>query len=365
MKVARQNHAVALVAGNAIVIGGCGTAVGCQTGGATYLSSVEQYTAGGNDSWAFIASMKSSRAFHTATTLPPTSLHLNGQILVTGGIGSDSGSTTTGTLLKSAELYDPATNTWTPTGSMTSARAGHTATLLTNGTVLIVGGITNLVGGTISPTAEIFDPAGGGTFKLTTDLSFSFFSPAPFSARAYHTALSLNSGAVLLAGGLGPLKTIETFDLINGFLSVGNMSTARAFHTVTPAGALGNDVALFIGGDAGTGALTSAETWNYVPPSTATMGTGRESHTATKLPSGKVLVAGGLSGGMPQLSSEVWDPSTLGFTTTRGSMTDARAFHTAIYIPSISRVLVAGGEGGTAGAPVTLSSAELYHPTQR
>jgi len=83
-----------------------------------------------------------ARYDHTATLLP------NGKVLVVGGIGS-SGS------LNSAELYDPSLNTWTLTGNLATARDHHTATLLSNGKVLVTGGQNGTV---FNAGAEIFDP---------------------------------------------------------------------------------------------------------------------------------------------------------------------------------------------------------------
>jgi hypothetical protein len=87
--------------------------------------------------------MVGARLNHTATLLP------NGKVLVAGGTGSSFA-------LASAQLYDPASGTWSPTGSMVSARTGHTATLLSNNKVLVAGGL-----GTSGPRrdAEIYDPS--------------------------------------------------------------------------------------------------------------------------------------------------------------------------------------------------------------
>ena len=92
-------------------------------------------------------SLATARADHTATLLP------NGLVLVTGG------ETLTNGRLASAELYNPATGTWTTTGSLTTARNSHTATLLPNGLVLVTGGIDN--SGNILASAELYNPAAG------------------------------------------------------------------------------------------------------------------------------------------------------------------------------------------------------------
>jgi len=119
-------------------------------------------------------SLATARYFHTATLLP------NGKVLVAGGaIGY--------TPLASAELYDPATGTWTATESLHTARFFHTATLLPNGKVLVAGGAGN---GYLA-SAELYDPA-TETWTATGSLH---------TARDLHTATLLPNGKVLVAGG--------------------------------------------------------------------------------------------------------------------------------------------------------------------
>src|SRR5579862_9498823 len=121
--------------------------------------------------------MTAPRAGHTATLLT------NNQVLIAGG---DSGGT--------AELYDPVSGTFTPTGSMTTPRRSHTATLLRDGCVLIAGGF---LAGSNTPTtaAELYDPT-TATFTAIGDVS-------PLTTQAVHTATLLSDGRVLIAG-IGP-----------------------------------------------------------------------------------------------------------------------------------------------------------------
>jgi hypothetical protein len=124
--------------------------------------------------WTTTPPINSSGTDHTATLLP------NGKVLVVGGIGNI------------AELYDPASGTWSLTNPpIVFRRSGHTATLLPNGLVLVAGGGINY---TDSKTAELYDPA-TETWFPTGNLNFS---------RSEHTATLLNNGNVLVAGGLGP-----------------------------------------------------------------------------------------------------------------------------------------------------------------
>ena len=114
--------------------------------------------------------MTAGRYYHTATPLP------DGRVLIAGGWGLDS-----------AELYNPATGTFSATGSMTATRYYDTATLLPGGKVLVVGGA-------LSPdSADVYDPK-AGTFSPTGSL---------IAARSRHTATLLSNGTVLIAGGIG------------------------------------------------------------------------------------------------------------------------------------------------------------------
>ena len=151
--------------------------------------------------------------FHTATLLP------NGKVLVAGGYDGNS------VALASAELYDPASGTWTATGSLATARDGHTATLLPNGKVLVAGGLDSSQ--VAFASAELYDPA-SGTWTATGSLA---------TARYIHTATLLPNGKVLVAGGLTAaalLASAELYDPASGtWTATGSLATARYSHTAT------------------------------------------------------------------------------------------------------------------------------------
>ncbi|MBK7539149.1 MAG: hypothetical protein IPI49_28040 [Myxococcales bacterium] len=139
-------------------------------------ASVELYDPVTN-AWTPASSMGTARTFHTATLLT------NGKVLVVGGSNNIDG------FLASAELYDPETNAWTPAGTMAESRHGHTATLLGSGMILVVGGFR---GPNVElANAELYDPVG------------NLWTPAGAMAagRYIHTATLLGSGRVLVTGG--------------------------------------------------------------------------------------------------------------------------------------------------------------------
>ena len=251
-------------------------------------------------------------------------------------------------ILHSAELYDPASGTWSATGSLNTARFLHTATLLPNGKVLVAGGYNGgalAQRGTVRPgqrdvechgqpqhrtlsshgdvaaqrqgaggrgidtsacalaSAELYDPA-SGTWSATGSLT---------TARDHHTATLLPNGKVLVAGGVNS----------SGFLAARNCTTRPA----------------------GPGLPRAASTPHA------------NCHTATLLPNGKVLVAGGLDNSGALFAARNCTTRPAGGGAATGSLTTARYFHTATLLPN-GKVLVAGGSNGSG----FLASAELYDP---
>jgi len=228
----------------------------------------------------------------------------SGKVLIAGG---DPGSYLT---TNSAELYDPATGTFTPTGSLaTTTRGQHMAVLLSNGKVLIVGGGSWDWGGSILSSAELYDPA-TGTFTATGSMA---------TARIAFAATLLSTGKVLVAGGetccYPILGSAELYDPAAGtFTPTGSLNTSRDSHTAT---LLSNGTVLVAAGYHGPGdaAITSAELYDpaagtFTP--TGSLNTARNQHTATLLNNGVVLMAGGSdSSGNALASAELYEPNTL------------------------------------------------------
>ena len=274
--------------------------------------------------------MTVARYGHTATLLSA------GQVLVAGGVGSYFG-------YVSAELYDPLAGIFTVTGNMTVAREGHTATLLSGGKVLIAGGSN---GTNYLASADIYDPA-AQTFTATASM---------IVPRGEQTATLLPSGKVLIAGGSDGTNYLASEELYDPatqtFTATGSMTVARSQPTAT---LLSSGKVLIAGGYSHI-FLASAELYDPAAgtfTATGNMTVARDSHTATLLPSGKVLIAGGGDGTNSLASAELYDPTTATFTAT-GNMTVARDSHTATLLAT-GKVLIA------CGMPV-LASAELYDP---
>jgi hypothetical protein len=341
MATARGGHTATLLPdGRVLVAGGASSVADGAVGGVVALAEIYVPATG---TFAATGSMATARLGHTATPLA------DGRVLVAAGLDVPRPGAVSD--LATAEICDPASGTFVPTGPMAAARDGTTATLLPDGRVLVAGGFDREAG--YLATAEIYDPA-TGTFGPTGPLA---------TARWRHTAALLPDGRVLVAGGFareagGPayLATAEIYDPATAtFVATGSMATARAGATAT---VLTDGRVLVAGGTDGsengtaTAELYDPTTGTFV--ATGQMATPREGHTATLLADGRVLLVGGLG---PLATAEIYDPATGTFSGT-GPMTTARNGNTATLLPD-GRVLVVGGFDGAA----YLATAELFDPT--
>jgi N-acetylneuraminic acid mutarotase len=285
--------------------------------------------------WAATGSMTTARSYASFSA----TLLQNGEVLFTGGENASSEA------LASAELYNPATGTFSPTGSMTTARQRATATLLPNGEVLVAGGFDST--GTYLSSAELYNPA-TGTWTLTGSMK---------TARSNGTATLLQNGEVLVFGGANStlLSSSELYNPATGkWTTTGSGATGYFQEVLLPNGDV---LALLPGGftqlyNPATGSWSTAARFGDIG-----------FFSVTLLDTGKVLLAGGLAYSPRPThsvaSASLYDPATNTWQST-GAMTTAREGQKAVLLQS-GQVLVAGG--ADIGGPSTAgTSAELYQP---
>lgn len=339
------------------------------------------------------SSMNVPRYYHTATLLT------NGLVLVVGGYNGTNS-------VSNAELYDPVTETWTFTGNLNTPRNDHTATLLPNGKVLVAGGNVGGINSSSTNTTELYDPV-SGTWSPSGTMS---------RVRSRHSAALLASGKVLVSGGLinSPGTTAELYNPLTGFwTATGSMLVQRWSHSTTlllngkmlvlgsilpfnvniapdlydpikgtwtvtggpnlqPGGCtstfLSNGKILRAGGAATASAsaspLGATNTASLYDPDTGTwtatgsMTAKHARHSATLLPNGQVLVAGGVdSANAISASADIYDSAT-GTWAATGPLNSARFLHTATLLPN-GKVMIAGGLSGS----TAISATELYDST--
>jgi N-acetylneuraminic acid mutarotase len=342
MNAPREAHtATALPGGEVLVVGGYDDT--------NNLSSAERYDPK-RGTWAVTGRMSGCRVWHTATLLP------NGKVLVAGGWDGTNN-------LSSAEVYDALSGTWAPTGALNTPRYSHTATLLASGRVLVAGGETyNGTTWSSVGTAELYDPV-SGTWSFTGGL---------VEGRESHTATLLGDGKVLVVAGFnendGVLGSAEMYDPTTGaWIQTRGLVNARFNHTAT---LLPNGQVLVAGGARccdpfllGWVSIPDAELFDPttgVWTGTGAMNIDRDTHTATLLPNGHVLVAAGRQEKGQYFNvisrAEEYNPATGKWSSTGGVAVE-RQFHTATLLTD-GHVLVVGGYHQIYDTP--LASAELY-----
>ncbi len=363
LKSARYLHtATRLPDGRVLVVGGRGI------DGTTELDSVEVYEPAQNR-WVPGPKLSAGRSGHTATLL------FDGRVLVTGGTSHEASSEGNRFVARdTVELFDSKANQWRAGASMLQSRNWHTATLLDDGRVLVVGGAREQK--SHLATAELYDP--------TTDRWTAVGSLA--QSRCLHQAVKLTDGTVLVVGGRSnqsgfepggpdggmaqrphggsqgaagfgsPIASAEVWSVDGGWTTLNEPVDPRQRHALVM---LPGGRAMVVGGATRTGLTNLVELWMpdagawVLPEHSLSLGLG--SHTATALEGGDVLVVGG------EPPNSVDTPRAQRFDAAgqrwclAGELRASRKQHTATLLPN-GKVLVVGG----VSAGISESSAELW-----
>ena len=295
--------------------------------------------------WTSLPDMGRKRGKHTATLLQ------DGRVLVAGGLAVDSGLSERG----SSEVYDPATGRWTAAANMSEPRYGHIAVRLQDGRVLAAGGWSRDFRTDPAVTsAELYDPS-TDEWTPTGDMN---------SPRGLPMGTVLPDGRVLVAGGMlyrdsGAIESAEIYDPRTGrWTETASMGTKRGLASLTQ---LPDGKVLAAGGVDGKEPVASAElydpgsgTWSRVAP----MGRARFWHWAALLQDGRVLVSGSwFPPGELDPAAEVYDPAADTWAST-GAMVERRGISEAVVLPDGRVIAVGGSDKGRA----SLASSELYDP---
>ena len=333
--------------------GAVGEATITATSGSTIGTAVLIVTSGTTQ-----ANLNTSRYLHSATTLE------TGQVLVAGGINCPSSGSCT--YLNSAEIYNPASSTFTNTGAMAQTRSAP-AVLLNNSNVLIAGGYTCDASGNCSSlsSAEMYSPS-AGTFSSAGNM---------IVPRSGQTMTLLSNGTVLIAGGqtcttatsCSALSSAEIYDPVAGtFTATANGMSAARFGA--SAVALNSGLVLIAGGFDRTNLPAAAEIYSPTQPgftgNGAQLNTPRFNATATLLNNGQVLVAGGSTcalPGCPTNVAEIYDPVANTFTVVGGAMNVPRFDHTATLLTN-GQVAIAGGFSSCNSSCTGEASTEFFDP---
>jgi hypothetical protein len=273
------------------------------------LASAELFDAG-TGQFTSTGSMATTRYGQTATLLQ------DGRVLIAGGWDSYAPSHA----LASAETYDPRTQKFSETGSMQTARAGHSATLLPNGQVLVLGGASDA---SLASSAELYDPA-SGKFAPTGSMG---------RVRSDQTAVLLKSGQVLVAGGVFwkasiqiNLATAEIYDPRSG----GFTFTGSMIHPGGRPGVLLQDGRVLVGGE-----IYDPGARKFSDPAKSTGNTGPWPYSMVLLEDGRVLFVGANN------MLGMYDPDTAVFTP--AIFDDVGSWASATVLKG-GRVLIAGGQ---------------------
>ncbi len=331
LTVGRNSHTATLIEDGRVLI------VGGKNASHQAIASVEVYDPA-NASFFPISQLRNARHSHHATLLPDQKLLITG-----GGAG--------------AEFLNFANGVWTSTNPTDGPAGGDSATLLSTGQVLVIGGV---------------DSAQKGISRLYHSPTNTWARTGPLSlARRNHTAIRLADGRVLVCGGRDYATdkinaTAEIYDPSSGkWTATGALISPRQRHTAT----LLPDGKILVCGGNNRDALASTElynpangTWSPANP----LSIPRDHHTAVLLPNNQVLVCGGVPIASTVLAtSEIYDPAS-GNWTNNDTLASSRCLHAATRIAN-GDILVTGGWGAydrpsPGGFNLAIRDVETYGP---
>lgn len=286
--------------------------------------------------------MSVPRADFTAT------LMTNGKVLLAGGMTTTTADTAT------VDIFDPVTNSITPAAPMKSARNGHTATLLPNGRVLVVGG-SAVPSGPALASAELYDPT-SNTWTPVPSMSYG---------RVHHAAVLMVNGKVLVVGGTDAPTPVERFDPPTDTWTSVNIPSNNPRPSGPTATSLPEGRVMIVGGANGGAHTVNADIWIYDPSigqlyvdHTFPQQGGTNWETATRLGDGKVLIAGGEDSTNPAgaVSTTFFYDPVADNAPDGPALNVGHCHHTATALKN-GLVLVAGGR---CGAQDSISVCELY-----
>ncbi|HQY63098.1 MAG: hypothetical protein IPF92_10170 [Myxococcales bacterium] len=302
--------------------------------------------------WTDAGDLAVERSLHSATLLP------SGRVLIAGGY-----STSLGADLATSELYDPTTRTFAATGSLTTARRAHTATALDGGLVLVLGGDVSFNPPRVLASVERYEPSTGEWASL----------PSLSEPRSHHTASRLRDGRVLVVGSLDYSRDGVASSVVELCASDGascrraaSLAVPRASHTASllPDGRLlvaGGGARIF--NDIKTLHASTElfdplrDAWSAGP----TLPRARFDHAAVTLASGTTLLIGGSLAPQGEVTTgEVLAVSPAGAVSVTRPLAGTRWLHQATEV-SGERVLVLGNAAAFY-SPSATAAAELYEP---
>ena len=326
LNVGRQGHrATLLLDGRVLVTGGFTQNISTTDRAEVYLEGLQRFD-------ELAGRMVHDRASHSATRLA------DGRVLLAGGWFEGSPGLTSVRL--SAELFDPATSTFTQVGDMTKQRADHAAVLLPDGRVLITGGSRPSGPSFLEDLddAEVFDPGTGQFTALPARMTHT---------RTTHGLVPSTPGFFVLGGG-------SDADFRHGRFSFATMTFEDLGAAASDRGRFGPAVAAFDSGGVLIAGGDTAGTVVYVTSGGRVLNTGsgmnaaRSYATAVRIDSDRILVAGGIDfsrGGFIEASIDLMVEGGVNGSNTYGTplrFTTGMAFHAASPLPS-GDILFCGG----------------------